>query len=248
MNRKGFVESHGAECRNWRWSWSFVNHAKRFVIFGAWDVHTNGNTSLILSKDWNTNPAGRKQPAYAESREHLRLVEEDGYDLFVFPQEYSDERLDEVGHGPSTIKDFTPELLPRTLRRVGREWYASDGAISGMLPEEVTRTSTFPEGASVTVSINAYERSSAARDACLAHHGCRCAVCDLSFEEVYGEIGRGYIHVHHIVPLSEVGEGYEVDPIADLVPVCPNCHAMIHRPTPVLSVERLRAHLSEKRA
>ena len=51
----------------------------------------------------------------------------------------------------------------------------------------------------------------------------------MSFEEVYGEVGRGFIEVHHIVPISERGGDYIVDPIRDLIPLCSNCHAMIHR-------------------
>ena len=84
------------------------------------------------------------------------------------------------------------------------------------------------EGTVRRVSINRYERSQAARTACIAHHGARCAVCRLDFEDMYGEIGRGFIHVHHIVPVSQIGENYRVDPVRDLVPVCPNCHAMLH--------------------
>ncbi len=57
--------------------------------------------------------------------------------------------------------------------------------------------------------------------------------------EQYGEIGQGFIHVHHLKQLSDVGEGYEVDPVADLRPVCPNCHAMLHRNNPPLSIDEL---------
>lgn len=87
----------------------------------------------------------------------------------------------------------------------------------------------FPEGAVKKVKVNTYERSKDARRKCIEHHGVKCSICGLSFEEMYGELGKGYIHVHHIVPLSEIGEGYEVDPINDLIPVCPNCHNMLHK-------------------
>lgn len=73
--------------------------------------------------------------------------------------------------------------------------------------------------------MNWYERDRNARDACIQYYGPRCKVCALDFEERYGEIGKGFIHVHHTVPLSELGEKYTVDPIADLVPVCPSCNA-----------------------
>jgi len=53
-------------------------------------------------------------------------------------------------------------------------------------------------------------------------------VCKFNFEETYGEIGKGFIHVHHIKPLASSGET-RVDPYNDLVVVCPNCHSIIHR-------------------
>ena len=52
LTRKQFIESQGATCRNWTWSWSFINEKEKVIIFGAWDVRTEGNTSLILSKSW----------------------------------------------------------------------------------------------------------------------------------------------------------------------------------------------------
>ena len=107
------------------------------------------------------------------------------------------------------------------------------------LPEEVAPGPTYPEGATKTIIVNAYERNPAARKSCIAHFGCNCQVCGMSFEKTYGKLGEGYIHVHHIKPLSEIEGAYEVDPVADLIPVCPNCHAMIHkRPHP--TVEQLR--------
>jgi predicted HNH restriction endonuclease len=112
--------------------------------------------------------------------------------------------------------------------------------------DEVLSTSTFVEGAARTITVNAYERNPAARRACLAHHGCRCRVCDLSFEERYGEIGREFIHVHHVVPLATVSSEYTVHPIQDLLPVCPNCHAMLHRHDPPMTVEELRTILNDR--
>ena len=67
--------------------------------------------------------------------------------------------------------------------------------------------------------------------------------CDLDFEARYGSIGRNFIHVHHEVPIADIGADYEVNPVRDLKPVCPNCHAMLHRQDPPLSIEALRAML-----
>lgn len=98
----------------------------------------------------------------------------------------------------------------------------------------------FSEGSAMQVLVNRYERSEEARNACIKHFGTKCQACRLEFSDKYGSIGREFIHVHHKTPLSEVGKDYRVDPIDDLVPVCPNCHAMIHRRSPPLSIAELR--------
>lgn len=94
--------------------------------------------------------------------------------------------------------------------------------------------------------VNRYERSADARARCLAHHGYKCSVCSFDFAAIYGAIGKGYIHVHHVVPIADIGKEYEINPITDLVPVCPNCHAMIHITQPALTVEQLQKHLANK--
>jgi len=86
----------------------------------------------------------------------------------------------------------------------------------------------FFEGTERRVIATIYERNPAARKRCIDYHGAVCCVCDFDFAAVYGEIAEGFIHVHHVKPMSEIGENYSVDPIKDLVPVCPNCHAVIH--------------------
>lgn len=245
MNRKQFIGSHGGECRNWTWSWSFVNEAQKVIIFGAWDRHTEGQKALILSEDWKVNARGKKNAAYGQSRDHIRLVEEEGFRLMTFPLKYSTANQDENGIGPARIDDFVPELTEKTLLRIGGSWYASDGANTITLPEELPETGTFAEGAKKTVTINAYERSSKARRACIAHHGAICIVCNFDFRRVFGAVGEGFIHVHHIIPIGSIGAEYKVNPITDLVPVCPNCHAIIHRTTPVLTIKQIKELIDE---
>ena len=107
--------------------------------------------------------------------------------------------------------------------------------------DEIPNPETVFEGAKKEIIVNRYERNHEAREKCIAAHGCKCAVCGMDFEKTYGEIGRGFIHVHHIVPLSSIGKEYELNPITDLVPVCPNCHAMLHRQDPPYDVDSLKA-------
>ncbi|WCI09584.1 HNH endonuclease [Arthrobacter sp. OVS8] len=87
---------------------------------------------------------------------------------------------------------------------------------------------TYPRDAVTRVEVNRYEQDPDARRACIAHHGTSCAACGFSFEQKYGQIGRDFIPVHHLVPVSQLGGGYQLDPISDLVPLCANCHAMAH--------------------
>lgn len=87
---------------------------------------------------------------------------------------------------------------------------------------------TYPNGAVARVAVNRYERDPEARRVCIAHRGTSCAACGFSFELAYGEVGADFIQVHHVVPASQVGSDYELDPLTDLVPLCANCHAMAH--------------------
>ncbi len=114
------------------------------------------------------------------------------------------------------------------------------------LPDETSDATTYVEGAVTRTTINAYERNPAARIKCVEHHGYACAVCGILLADFYGEIGERYIHVHHLRPLSELGAEYQIDPVNDLRPVCPNCHAMLHRRTPPYTIDEIRREISDK--
>ncbi len=98
---------------------------------------------------------------------------------------------------------------------------------------------TFIEGTVNQVLQTRYERNPYARKACVTHYGYSCKVCDFNFEKHYGHLGKNFIHVHHLIQVAIVGKTYEVDPIKDLRPVCPNCHSMLHKQTPPLTIEEL---------
>lgn len=91
-----------------------------------------------------------------------------------------------------------------------------------------------------------YERNPINRRLCLYKKGYNCSVCGTNFYEKYGDIGRDFIEVHHITPVSMMGDGYKLDIERDLVPLCPNCHAMIHRKTPPYTIEQLKSFWEEQ--
>jgi len=124
------------------------------------------------------------------------------------------------------------------------EKYDIKSEIYSIFPDEVE--DTFIEGASKKVSVNTYERNQFARNKCIAIHGLNCTVCDFNFEKVYGDIGIGFIHVHHVVDISTTNAKYIVNPAKDLAPVCPNCHAMLHKTKPAMSIAALKSKLKIK--
>jgi predicted HNH restriction endonuclease len=113
-------------------------------------------------------------------------------------------------------------------------------------PDEVTDAETLYEGAKYHITVNAYERNPEARQRCIAHYGTSCFVCGFDFGLTYGEVGHGFIHSHHLRELSDIGEQYVIDPINDLRPVCPNCHAIIHKRKPPYSIDEVKVLLQQR--
>ena len=98
---------------------------------------------------------------------------------------------------------------------------------------------SYTEGLVEKVVTNRYERDPRNRQAAIGKHGTRCFGCDLEMQEQYGEIARDFIHIHHTRPLSKTGGPITPD-LADLIPLCPNCHAVVHLEDPPLTIRRLR--------
>ena len=121
-------------------------------------------------------------------------------------------------------------------------------ALNGFLEQdEGTELPSFeplPEGAVTTVKVNRYERNPVNRLRCISHYGVECWACGLNFGELYGPSAAGYIEVHHRIPVSALCNGYLVDPVRDLVPLCSNCHSAAHRRNPPYEPSEIRELLS----
>ena len=104
---------------------------------------------------------------------------------------------------------------------------------------------SFREGEMTERYVSSPERNREARAACIAQKGTACMACGFDFEKTYGEIGKAYIHVHHVKALATLTEAHDVNPATDLVPVCANCHAMLHRDVKApRTVEELQQRLA----
>ena len=101
------------------------------------------------------------------------------------------------------------------------------------------------EGGESEIVCKRYERSRFNRALCLNFYGFRCMACATLLKEVYGEAGEKVIHVHHLVPVSLMGSSYKLNPIKDLVPLCPNCHNVAHTNNPPYTLQQLREFLGK---
>lgn len=228
---------------------------------GRWSC---GNTKRILSGDrvfllrQGAEPRGLVASGWATSEPYADRHWEDGGPLGRSTQ-YIDVDWDWLAKTPiiSRAQLDAPEfagvnwntqtsgisVAAEVAHVLEREWGARVGSRYEPPPEEVVDPDYW-EGAVASIIINAFERNAAARAKCIEHHGHACVVCGFAFEDHYGLAGKGLIHVHHLVPISDLGKSYQVDPIKDLRPVCPNCHAMIHRREPPYDIEDVKEMLT----
>lgn len=135
--------------------------------------------------------------------------------------------------------EFCQKLGVQPSNKTNRKYWILDDI------HNETYCKKYCEGDVQKALVNKYERNPVARRECIEIFGYKCQVCRMDFEKKYGSIGRGYIHVHHIVPLSKIGKGYQVNPKTDLITVCANCHAMLHRKVggKMLTIEELKSRL-----
>lgn len=145
---------------------------------------------------------------------------------------------------------FLPAIFNLVINRKG----FTKANKAGYLPEEITFADSkkLIEGAKKQITVNAYERNTEARNACINHYrkknngSLKCEICGFDFGNVYGHEFKDKIHIHHLVEISTIGEEYEVDPINDLLPICPNCHMIVHSRKPAYTPDEIRVMLNKR--
>lgn len=123
---------------------------------------------------------------------------------------------------------------------------SSNTKISDRLPTEMLsfdEAEYFREGKVVQIYVDRFERNQKARMRCIEHYGDKCYICEFDFSKAYGDIAKGFIHVHHLKQLSEIKSEYQIDPINDLIPVCANCHSVIHLTRPPMTIKEMKRKL-----
>lgn len=139
-------------------------------------------------------------------------------------------------------------LLQKTAAAIRHNYPAVPQSSELSLEDHPADTEEFPEGRILTRLHKMRERNSTVvkrkKQAVLSTTGTlACEVCNFDFARVYGELGIGFAECHHTVPISELEYERKTRP-DDLAIVCANCHRMLHRARPTLTVEQLRKIIS----
>jgi 5-methylcytosine-specific restriction protein A len=120
---------------------------------------------------------------------------------------------------------------------------STEGTDNGVIIDDSFITVVY-EGGKQYVYSTIYERSKTLRDLAIKYHGYTCKVCNANYKEIYGDWGEGFIHVHHLKPISTSNGQVAVDPRTDMTVLCASCHSMIHRRKhELLSVDDLKKRL-----
>lgn len=206
------------------------------------------NNTIVIVKGWDTPDL----PDNLEVKQDYGIMTVSGMRY----KPYSHQWIEEFNSIIDPWIESNPERLILDLRKrpieitstVEEDWSSAIQAnffdlAETILPEKIENSDIFIEGAEYQSLVTRYERNSAARQRCIDHYGSACFICHFDFAAVYGELAKGFIHVHHIKPLATIGENYQVDPINDLRPLCPNCHAVIHIRKEPYTIEEVRLML-----
>lgn len=182
-----------------------------------------------------------KYSAHIENDDHgrFRLLWNSNFEEVLqtrFPRAYQSSSQDLLLSGKPQIRFEKLGKNTFTIEFIDEEKINQDNDLisSGEQPE-------YQDGRVVTYSGTRYERDPRNRRLAIKHHGTTCAACGFNFGKFYGSIGEGFIEIHHVNPLYQNGTETTIDPETDLVPLCPNCHRMIHRDlTKVLTIDGLK--------
>lgn len=163
--------------------------------------------------------------------------------LKVLSEKFSTQHWSSQSSGISIRDDIVDELELLWLQYVSSNQKISESVIK--YQNEIKHF----EGTLIRLMVNKYERDPVARELCIKNYGYKCYVCGFDFENTYGDLGKDFIHVHHKKPVSmNQGKKYEIDPINDLIPLCANCHSMVHRKNPPMDIEDLKKLIELKAA
>ncbi|MBF0558293.1 MAG: HNH endonuclease [Nitrospirae bacterium] len=248
-NGKGGKEK-AASNPKYCYNWAFIEPNKVVVLTLWHDLLPPKNS--IISRQFNARKSQNKRAKYLDEaiqtaikdKLPIRAIIQTRNNSEKKPASVSKRLLDTVPWSVTAYDWNTGECI--LTRGVHSEPFSESDKRTFNYAEEIVESENLQEGAVTTISINAYERNPEARRKCIERWGAKCSVCKMTFERTYGALGHDFIHVHHLTPIAAMRREYIIDPEAHLRPVCPNCHAMIHRRNPPYTIDELREIMTER--
>lgn len=219
------------------------------AIYNKEERLVDGKEKLFKSYGINKNSFADFYRAFQKMLDgelHKRGISTDLRDYYLSQiyNDYGTEKLRTALKAYIDFIEYYEKSHNNTVRRIERKIYLKHyKKLNIHIPNiEVFKDfDEYWEGDTSEVFITKHERNIEARNRCIKSKGCKCFVCGFDFEKVYGDLGKGFIHIHHINPISTKDRLYVINVENDLVPVCPNCHAMLHRRKDrLLSIEELK--------
>lgn len=233
--------------------WSCKSHKSIRLGDRAFVAKVGSNPKGIFGSGMVVSEPFLHQHWNGESRGVPKVLIE--FDVLLNPDKEKILTLDYLNKGNLSHQNWTPQASGISIKQevvdeLEKEWFSFLNAqyrVYNAASEAAEAKKIFVEGAATRVVQTRYERNLHARNVCLQHYGYSCSVCNFNFENFYGSLGYKFIHVHHLMQVAAIKQEYEVNPVRDLRPVCPNCHAMLHKQNPPITIEALKERLSEVR-
>ena len=215
------------------WNTGYTNYE------GDWFIFCNVGVAGRTGHDYQNRFVGDDLIWYGKNRSHIgqesiKSLLDINSNVYIF---YREEDRSQITFGGLA---FSRRHKYETPVQITWGFKGEIDARPEVLPEEVVEPEKYVEGATKTISMSMSRTLGISQGLLRCIQPIACSVCDFNFGSDYGEIGEGFIHVHHLKQLADIGEMYELDPIKDLRPVCPNCHAMLHKRRPAFSIEELK--------
>jgi 5-methylcytosine-specific restriction protein A len=226
--------------------WSCISHKSVKVGDRAFLIRLGSNPKGIMASGFVSSKPFLSPHWGDKDKDVPRVFIE--FEVLLNPDKESILALDLLKTGNLSNQHWTTQssgisIKPECIDELETTWFNFLRNHSNHIYAFNTKSSkpqVFTEGTANQIIQTRYERNPHARKTCLSHYGFSCIVCGFNFEYCYGKIGKEFIHVHHLTQISSISKAYSFDPIELLRPVCPNCHAMIHKQNPPYTIEELK--------
>ena len=227
--------------------WSVISHKKIQPGDRAFLMRLGEEPKGIMAAGFVATPSFLSKHWSGEDKLVNRVMID--FEVILNPEKEPLLCLDILNQGNLSKVNWTPhssgiEINPEVVDELEAVWFdfltTQEIRHNPFKETENEKQKVYTEGTPNQVLVTKYERNPFARKTCIEFYGSSCSVCKFNFENIYGKLGKDFIHVHHLKQVANIKKEYKIDPIKDLRPICPNCHAMIHIRKEPYTIEELK--------